>query len=177
MRYTDDSLYPENMAPLIVTAASRSRRRWIATTPAPPSCTSTCANLATGHLSADIDHYNYMLERLQAHQNPLDAFRTTRGSLSFCAWRRSSSSFEMAVLFPFANVGRISPIITHCAALTPKLRHFLQPALLRACEKAPLSVNRRGFVIDDSRKSVLETELVHNFILRRLQLSILYGTF
>src|SRR5260370_16987741 len=41
--------------------------------------------------------------------------RTTRGSLSFCAWRRSSSSFEMAVLFPFANVGRISPIITHCA--------------------------------------------------------------
>src|SRR6516162_713787 len=49
---------------------------------------------------------------IQAHQNPLDA---QDHSLSFCAWRRSSSSFEMAVLFPFANVGRISPIITHCA--------------------------------------------------------------
>ena len=53
MRFTDDSLYPENMAPLIITAApyglswlrgdttdiavtrdERARRRWIATTPA-----------------------------------------------------------------------------------------------------------------------------------------------
>jgi hypothetical protein len=53
----------------------------------------------------------------------------------------------------------------------------LQPALLPACEKAPLSVNQQGFVIDDSRKSVLETELVHDFIFRRLQLSILHRTF
>src|SRR6267143_31281 len=34
---------------------------------------------------------------------------TPRGSLSFCACRRSSSSLEMAVLFPLANVGRILP--------------------------------------------------------------------
>src|SRR5207302_9596483 len=38
---------------------------------------------------------------------------TTRGSLSFCAWRRTSSSLEMVALFPFANVGRILPIIAH----------------------------------------------------------------
>src|SRR5207248_10315668 len=38
---------------------------------------------------------------------------TTRGSLSFCAWRRTSSSLVMVALFPFANVGRILPIIAH----------------------------------------------------------------
>src|SRR5207244_9472770 len=38
---------------------------------------------------------------------------TTRGSLSFCAWRRTSSSLEMVALFQFANVGRILPIIAH----------------------------------------------------------------
>src|SRR6516162_6983759 len=60
--------------------------------------------------------------------------RTTRGSLSFCAWRRSSSSFEMAVLFPFANVGRISPIITHCADYVELfMRTYIALAL---CESA-----------------------------------------
>lgn len=61
MYYTEDSILPENMAPGIITVApfgrsgcpgtptsplpgrSRSRRQWIATTLAPPSCTSTCA--------------------------------------------------------------------------------------------------------------------------------------
>jgi len=35
--------------------------------------------------------------------------RTTRGSLSCCAWRRSFSSLEMVILLPLANVGCLSP--------------------------------------------------------------------
>lgn len=62
MYYTDDALFPENMQPLIITAApmrrhgfretllispsagtSRSRQRKTATAQVPPCCTSTCA--------------------------------------------------------------------------------------------------------------------------------------
>jgi hypothetical protein len=74
MYYSDDSLYPENMnadhhrgacgptwlpatLPISRHLTSRSRRRWIATTQALLSCTST-RNPATRHLSADIEHYN-----------------------------------------------------------------------------------------------------------------------
>ena len=65
MNFLDGSLYPENQQKLVITAAPygpewmpsdfpedipvtmdrrRSRRRWTATTPAPPCCTCMCAN-------------------------------------------------------------------------------------------------------------------------------------
>ena len=84
MRYTDDSLYPENMAPLIITAAPYGPTwlpgdapdiavTWDEQVQAAVDCYNAGAtvlhlhvrNPATGHLSADIDHYNYMLERLK----------------------------------------------------------------------------------------------------------------
>src|SRR5438874_137667 len=49
---------------------------------------------------------------------------TTRGSLSFCAWRRTSSSLEMVALFPFANVGRILPIIAHFSEYVELFMHL-----------------------------------------------------
>ena len=101
MNYTDDALYPENMKPLIITAApygpswlpgdlltspslgmSRSRRRWIATTPAPPSCTSTCEDPATGKLTAKIEHFNYIMERIKKAVPKLRAIQVG-GSIAF----------------------------------------------------------------------------------------------
>src|SRR6266566_1763982 len=54
---------------------------------------------------------------------------TTRGSLSFCAWRRTSSSLEMVALFPFANVGRILPIIAH---FSEYVELFMRTYIVRA---------------------------------------------
>ena len=84
MHYTDDSLYPENMQPLIITAAPYGPTwlpgdapdiavTWDEQVQAAVDCYNAGAtvlhvhvrNPATGHLSADIDHYNYLLERLK----------------------------------------------------------------------------------------------------------------
>ena len=84
MRYTDDSLYPENMQPLIITAAPYGPTwlpgdapdiavTWDEQVKAAVDCYNAGArvlhlhvrNPATGHLSADIEHYNYMMERLK----------------------------------------------------------------------------------------------------------------
>ena len=80
MRYTDDSLHPENMAPLIITAApygpmwvpgdaSDIAISWDEQVQAAVDCYNAGAtvlhlhvrNPATGRLSADIDHYNHLL--------------------------------------------------------------------------------------------------------------------
>ncbi len=80
MRYTDDSLYPENMAPLIITAApygpmwvpgdaSDIAVTWDEQVQAAVDCYNAGAtvlhlhvrNPATGRLSADIEHYNHLL--------------------------------------------------------------------------------------------------------------------
>ena len=77
MRYTDDSLYPENMQPLIITAAPYGPTwlpgdatdiavTWDEQVQAAVDCYNAGAtvlhlhvrNPATGHLSADIEHYN-----------------------------------------------------------------------------------------------------------------------
>ena len=84
MRYTDDSLYPENMTPLIITAAPYGPTwlpgdaadiavTWDEQVQAAVDCYNAGAtvlhlhvrNPATGRLSADIEHYNYMLGRLK----------------------------------------------------------------------------------------------------------------
>ena len=77
MRYTDDALYPENMQPLIITAAPYGPTwlpgdapdiavTWDEQVQAAVDCYNAGArvlhlhvrNPATGHLSADIEHYN-----------------------------------------------------------------------------------------------------------------------
>ena len=84
MYYTDDSLYPENMQPLIITAAPYGPSwlpgdatdiavTWDEQVQAAVDCYNAGAtvlhlhvrNPATGHLSADIEHFNYLLERLK----------------------------------------------------------------------------------------------------------------
>ena len=84
MYYEDDSLFPENMAPLIITAAPYGPTwlpgdapdiavTWDEQVQAAVDCDNAGATLlhlhvrnpATGHLSAEIEHYNYMMERLQ----------------------------------------------------------------------------------------------------------------
>src|SRR6266480_399718 len=49
---------------------------------------------------------------IQAHQNPLDAQHYSRFLILLCL-ASNFSSLEMVALFPFANVGRILPIIAH----------------------------------------------------------------
>src|SRR6266480_3175603 len=63
---------------------------------------------------------------------------TTRGSLSFCAWRRTSSSLEMVALFPFANVGRILPIIAH---FSEYVELFMRTYIGRRTEPPPVPHN------------------------------------
>ena len=84
MRYTDDSLYPENMTPLIISAAPYGPTwlpgdaediavTWDEQVQAAVDCFNAGATVLhvhvrdpeTGHLSADIEHYNYMLGRLK----------------------------------------------------------------------------------------------------------------
>ena len=84
MRYTDDALYPENMQPLIISAAPYGPTwlpgdapdiavTWDEQVKAAVDCFNAGArvlhlhvrNPATGHLSADIEHYNLMMARLQ----------------------------------------------------------------------------------------------------------------
>ena len=83
MHFTDDSLYPENMKPLIITAAPYGPTwlpgdapdipvTWDEQVKSAVDCYNAGARLlhlhvrnpATGHLSADIEHYNFMMERL-----------------------------------------------------------------------------------------------------------------
>jgi uncharacterized protein (DUF849 family) len=82
--YTDDSLYPENMQPLIITAAPYAPSwlpgdaadiavTWDEQVQAAIDCYNAGAtvlhvhvrNPATGHLSTDFDQFNYFLERLK----------------------------------------------------------------------------------------------------------------
>ena len=84
MHYTDDSLYPENMKPLIITAAPYGPSwlpgdttdiavTWDEQVQAAVDCYNAGAtvlhlhvrNPATGRLSANIEHFNYMMERLK----------------------------------------------------------------------------------------------------------------
>ena len=84
MYYTDDSLYPENMQPLIITAAPYAPSwlpgdaadiavTWDEQVQAAVDCYNAGAtvlhvhvrNPATGHLSTDFDQFNYFLERLK----------------------------------------------------------------------------------------------------------------
>ena len=79
MYYTDDSLYPENMQPLIITAAPYGPTwlpgdaadiavTWDEQVQAAVDCYNAGAtvlhvhvrNPATGHLSADFEQYNYL---------------------------------------------------------------------------------------------------------------------
>ena len=85
MHYTDDALYPENMKPLIITAAPYGPSwlpgdttdiavTWDEQVQAAVDCYNAGATMLhlhvrdpeTGHLSADIDHYNYLLGRIKA---------------------------------------------------------------------------------------------------------------
>ena len=84
MFYTDDSLYPENMQPLIISAAPYAPTwlpgdaediavTWDEQVQAAVDCYNAGAtvlhvhvrNPATGHLSADIDHFNYFIGLLK----------------------------------------------------------------------------------------------------------------
>ena len=84
MRYTDDALYPENMAPLIITAAPYGPAwlpgdttdiavTWDEQVQAAVDCYDAGArvlhlhvrNPATGRLSANIEHFNYLMARLK----------------------------------------------------------------------------------------------------------------
>jgi len=84
MHFTDDALYPENMKPLIITAAPYGPTwlpgdapdipvTWDEQVQSAVDCYNAGARLlhlhvrnpATGHLSADIEHYNFMMARLQ----------------------------------------------------------------------------------------------------------------
>ena len=84
MYYTDDSLFPENMRPLIITAAPYAPSwlpgdaadiavTWDEQVQAAVDCYNAGAtvlhvhvrNPATGHLSADFDQFNYLLGRLK----------------------------------------------------------------------------------------------------------------
>jgi uncharacterized protein (DUF849 family) len=84
MRYTDDSLYPEKMAPLMITAAPFGPSwlpgdatdiavTWDEQVQAAVDCYNAGAtilhlhvrNPATGLLTAKIEHFNYMMERLK----------------------------------------------------------------------------------------------------------------
>jgi uncharacterized protein (DUF849 family) len=82
--YTDDSLYPENMQPLVITAAPYGPTwlpgdaedvavSWDEQVQAAVDCYNAGATMLhlhvrdpeTGHLSANIDHYNYLLGRIK----------------------------------------------------------------------------------------------------------------
>ena len=84
MYYTDDSLYPETMKPLIISAAPYGPTwlpgdatdiavTWDEQVQAAVDCYNAGATVlhlhvrdpATGHLSANIDHYNYLLGRIK----------------------------------------------------------------------------------------------------------------
>jgi uncharacterized protein (DUF849 family) len=84
MHYTDDALYPENMKPLIISAAPYGPTwlpgdapdipvTWDEQVKAAVDCYNAGArvlhvhvrNPATGHLSAEIEHYNHMLKLLK----------------------------------------------------------------------------------------------------------------
>src|SRR5438093_337218 len=70
---------------------------------------------------------------------------TTRGSLSFCAWRRTSSSLEMVALFPFANVGRILPIIAHFSEYVELfMRTYIGHAAVAPHQRRVLTLRRKG---------------------------------
>ena len=100
MRYTDDALYPENMKPLIITAAPYGPTwlpgdapdipvTWDEQVQSAVDCYNAGArvlhlhvrNPATGHLSADIDHFNYMMKRLK--EAVPDLIIQVGGSISF----------------------------------------------------------------------------------------------
>lgn len=100
MRYTDDALYPENMQPLIITAAPYGPSwlpgdapdiavTWDEQVQAAVDCYNAGAtvlhvhvrNPATGRLSADIDHFNYLLERIK--QAVPEMIMQVGGSISF----------------------------------------------------------------------------------------------
>jgi len=84
MYFTDGSLFPENMAPLVITAAPYGPSwlpgdaadiavTWDEQVQAAVDCYNAGAtmlhlhvrNPATGHMSTDIDHFNHMLDRLK----------------------------------------------------------------------------------------------------------------
>jgi uncharacterized protein (DUF849 family) len=84
MYFTDGSLFPENMAPLVITAAPYGPAwlpgdaadiavTWDEQVQAAVDCYNVGAtmlhfhvrNPATGHLSADFDQFNYLLERVK----------------------------------------------------------------------------------------------------------------
>lgn len=84
MYYTDDSLYPENMSPLVITAAPYGPTwlpgdaedialTWDEQVQAAVDCYNAGATVLhfhvrdpeTGYLSTDIDHYNYLLGRVK----------------------------------------------------------------------------------------------------------------
>jgi len=73
----------------------------------------------------------------------LECGATTRGSLSFWAWRRSPSSLEMAVLLPRANVGCIPPII---AQFIGNVELFMRDYIAsRDATSTPRNRETRGF--------------------------------
>ena len=105
MYYTDDALYPENMKPLIITAAPYGPTwlpgdatdiavTWDEQVQAAVDCYNAGAtvlhlhvrNPATGHLSADIEHYNYLLERLK--KAVPEMIIQVGGSIAFVAQER-----------------------------------------------------------------------------------------
>jgi hypothetical protein len=84
MHYTDDALFPENMKPLIISAAPYGPTwlpgdapdiavTWDEQVQAAVDCYNAGATVLhvhvrdpeTGHLSADIEHYNYLLDRIK----------------------------------------------------------------------------------------------------------------
>jgi uncharacterized protein (DUF849 family) len=84
MRYTDDSLYPENMTPVIISAAPYGPTwlpgdaediavTWDEQVQAAVDCYNAGATVLhlhvrdpeTGHLSSDLEHYNYLLGRIK----------------------------------------------------------------------------------------------------------------
>lgn len=100
MYYTDDSLYPENMSPLIITAAPFGPQwlpgdasdipvSWDESVQAAVDCYNAGAthlhvhvrNPQTGQLSIDFDHFNYLIGRLK--EAVPDMILSIGGSISF----------------------------------------------------------------------------------------------
>ncbi|HEY5968393.1 MAG TPA: 3-keto-5-aminohexanoate cleavage protein [Chitinophagaceae bacterium] len=100
MRFTDDSLYPEKMAPLIITAAPYGPAwlpgdskdiavTWDDQVQAAVDCYNAGAtmlhlhvrNPATGLLTAKIDHFNYLIERIK--KEVPDLILQVGGSIAF----------------------------------------------------------------------------------------------
>jgi uncharacterized protein (DUF849 family) len=100
MIYTDDSLFPENMLPLVITAAPYGPTwlpgdaedipvTWDEQVQAAVDCYNAGATVlhfhvrdpATGHLTADFDHFNHLLARIK--QAVPDMIIQVGGSISF----------------------------------------------------------------------------------------------